>query len=659
MLFGTGGGVNLGGARYSSVNTGRTSGGFGGNTVAYPNPFFDVAHTYLPQTVRQMFRWCRYYYLTNPVVAAAIYRMSEYPVTDIWVQHPDEATRQKWTDLAQRKWHIRSFQIGVNLDYNTYGNALVSIFYPFVKYLTCGTCGKSVQARKFRHRWKMVECRFRLHCPSCGKEGVAAGRDIYVRNASQIRLLRHNPENIETTYNELTNTQVYYYNLPNSVRNGIMAGRQEFIEEIPQLYLQAVAEKKMVVFNQSQIFHIKRPSLADSDRGWGSPLMLPLLKDLFGIQILKKANETILLEHILPLRVLFPQAASGTADPFLSTDLTGWKEKVASEIARWKMDRNYYPILPLPIGNQTIGGDGRAMLMSQEVVAANGAVLEGMGIPKELVTGGLSWSGANISLRMLENTLLRTMERHDDMFAWIVNEVSAFMGWPRVQITAKPFKMADDLQRKSLDFQLQQSGLLSATTLLDSMDYDFKKESEIMAKETSVWVRGQKAKRIAQAELEGEVMVINSKYQAQAQAAMAPPPQGQPAPGEQPAPASPPPPDQGGVPGGQEAVQQPPAEQGQQPPPGTPMEQAMQSPLTVSTQGGGVPIHRLAELIAKSIMQLPPPDQEARLSQLAQQQPDLAELVRRALSMLAPPPPMESAVDMRPMPEVLPPRRVG
>ena len=92
-----------------------------------------------------------------------------------------------------------------------------------------------------------------------------------------------------------------------------------------------------------------------------------MLKDAFYLQLMKKAQEAILLEHIVPLRVMFPQAASGTTDPFTTVNLVDWKEQVSAEIARWRYDHNYIPVLPLPIGNQSIGGDGKALLMSNEM----------------------------------------------------------------------------------------------------------------------------------------------------------------------------------------------------------------------------------------------------------------------------------------------------
>ena len=75
-------------------------------------------------------------------------------------------------------------------------------------------------------------------------------------------------------------------------------------------------EQKGVIFSKDNFFHMRRPTLATQDRGWGTPLLLPVLKDTFYLQIMKKAQEAILLEHIVPLRVLFPQAGSGSSDPY-------------------------------------------------------------------------------------------------------------------------------------------------------------------------------------------------------------------------------------------------------------------------------------------------------------------------------------------------------
>ena len=136
MSFAGGGigfGPGSGTARFSSTR-GRIQGGQT-QGVNYPHPFFDVAHTYLPVTVKQLFRWCRYYFMTNPLINATVFKLSEYPITDIKVEHPSPEVRKRWTEYFQEHLRYRPFQIECGLDYHTYGNCMVSLGFPFHKYL--------------------------------------------------------------------------------------------------------------------------------------------------------------------------------------------------------------------------------------------------------------------------------------------------------------------------------------------------------------------------------------------------------------------------------------------------------------------------------------------------------------------------------------------
>lgn len=427
-----GAGIGMTGGYLTPASTrGRVQGG--GQGIAYPSPFFDVAHTYLPATVKAMFRWCRYYFLTNPLVNATVFKLSEYPITDIIIDDVSTGAREQWTNFLQIQLRYRSFQVEVGLDYHTYGNALIGIAYPFKKYLSCPACTFSEAADKCRPNWVYTNNAFRLTCPKCSRVGEATAKDIYFRNASGIRLIRWNPEDVDITYNDITGDYTYYYTIPATIRNDITVGKKDVVDRIPQLFLQAVREQKGVVFSPDNLFHLKRPTLAHQDRGWGIPLLLPVLKDAFHLQTMKKAQEAILLEHIVPLRVLFPQAGSGTTDPYTTVNLAEWREQVSREIARWRYDNNYIPILPLPIGNQTIGGDGKALLLTGEIQTWSEQMMSGMGVPREFLLGGMSYAGTNVSLRMLENTFIGYLGRHRDLLNFVIERVASFMQWPVVK----------------------------------------------------------------------------------------------------------------------------------------------------------------------------------------------------------------------------------
>jgi hypothetical protein len=483
--------------------------------LQYPSPFFDIAHTYLPATMKQMFRWCRYYYLVNPLINAVVSKMAEYAVTDIIFDTERPELKKRWQEFLLEQLRYRAFQVEVGLDHFTYGNALVSIFYPFIKILKCRGCGGKAEAKDSEYRFTNFE--FVVQCDKCGYHGPATVYDHHIRAPHGIRLLRWNPEDVDVKYNDITGDYEYYYTIPNTLRNDIIIGKKSVVETVPQLFIDSLRLKKAVVFSRDNIFHFKRPTLASKDRGWGTPPILPVLKDTFYLQVLRKAQEAIALEHIVPLRILFPQAGSASSDPYTSVNLQDWRDHVAGELRRWRSDNNYIPIMPLPIGNQTIGGDGRALLLSQEIRVWSEQIVAGMGVPVELVFGGLSYSGSNVALRMLENTFLGYLQDHLTLLKWVIRNVSAYLGWAPVRARFKPFKMADDLQRKAYLFQLNQAGKLSDESLLADSDFESYKEDQIIEREAARRVEANKKSRILQAEMEGEAQLTAMRWQDKAQ----------------------------------------------------------------------------------------------------------------------------------------------
>lgn len=935
-----------GAARFS-----RTRGRLGTSEhgLQYPSPFFDIAHTYLPATVKQMFRWCRYYFMVNPLINAVVFKMAEYPITDIIFDSENEHLKALWQAHLLEHMQYRTFQVEMGLDYYTYGNALVSIFYPFIKLLQCSNCKNKKTARDSTYTFRNYQ--FHIHCEKCGHHGAAKVVDHYVKAPRGIRLIRWNPEDVDIRYNDLTGEYTYYYEIPGPMKNDIIMGKKSTVETVPQLFIDALRLRKAVVFSRDNIYHFKRPTLAGKDRGWGTPMILPVLKDTFYLQILRKAQEAIALEHIVPLRILFPQAGSATSDPFcvshdtlvetrgglrpagevrkgdylkshtgawrlveaavdravqdseevfeftvagltafpfkiseehplysvsrparfrgydslgepdwveakgiqegdfvcyptrritweyldldlhdycperavtdvyiyrrlnqqaaeiyefiedngipefghgerkqflrvrdwseqdfsnartafhqqdqidrmprflpvtkelayliglyaaegspkdmcaslalhteetqimdeldrciaavgfrpstrsfrgnaatyeindvflaglmvtscgkgaqnkhlprfileaplevaraaaravikgdgclfdtstrrvglkttspqlamdvrivllsdgliptvqrqvpredeiaklpyyqvnlngsqadayddrcppcahyrqavsrsgfirdgyvylrvakkepISTvdvvrgfqmsgdrsfcvagvathnttvNLQDWHAQVGAEIRRWRTDHNYIPILPLPVGHQTIGGDGRALLLSQEIRVWSEHIIAGMGIPVELIFGGLSFSGSNVSLRMLENRFLGYLQGQLSMLNWVVRSLGAYLGWPTVPARFKPFKMADDLQRKAYLFQLNQAGKLSDESLMADADFDSAKEDKIMLQESARRGEAAKKQQLQQAEVQGEAQMVMGKWQKKVEMQMA------------------------------------------------------------------------------------------------------------------------------------------
>ncbi len=667
--------LGTGGSRFSGQR-GRTADGMGRNGVRYPSPFFDIGQTYLPPSQKSMLRWCRYYYLVNPLINSVVHKMSEYPITEIVVNEKNSDIREKWESLLGETLRYRAFQIEVGLDYYTYGMCVVTMHMPFIKFLVCRSCKHKEKAEKCDYVWRNFD--YITICNKCGHQGAARVEDFHVKDVKRIRLMRWNPENVNVDPAFAGADPIYTFDIPLQLRNDIILGKKNVLDTIPDVFIEAMRRNKTIRFTDDNVFVFKRSTISQKDMGWGVPLIMPVLKDTFYMQVLRKAQEAIAQEHIVPMRVMFPQAGSGTSDPYTTIPLDNWKGRIESEIAKWKYDPNYIPVLPLPIGNQSIGGDGKALGLYQEMDIWSRHIVAGMGVPEEFVFGGMQYSGSNVSMRILEQQFIGyRLDHHLMLNRFVIKRIAEFMDWPTVTAEMRRFKMADDLQRTAFYFQLNQAQLISRDSLLREADFDPAVEEKKIKAEMDKQIESQRKMQLAQAGIAGEVQIVQARYGAQAQQMMvAAMPQGAPGMGG---------PQMPGMPPGQE---DPSAQTGQQgemlpgsavadgmpegstvsmenaqqvPQEGVPaeMQNPMTGPQTIGTTGGGANLLYLAKRAAEALQKLPEAQKYQELEKMKMSNPQLYMVTFRLLQAEQGSQADPLDAQQSPMPEQKPSRRIS
>ncbi len=217
--FGPGSAFRFGSYKYGNLD-GRTS------NFRYPSAWWDVAHMELPSTVKHLFKWCRYHALANPLISAVVRKMSEYPITRVILDHDEregfDKQKKRWDDCLHNVLDIHRFQIEAGLDVNTYGNCLVSIVYPFHKYLECRSCGNKTRIKrlKFRTEWNFSNWKYTFNCPRCFHNGEAKVTDEWYHSYRDIKLLRWNPSDVDIDFNPITQRARYFYRIPARIRSG-------------------------------------------------------------------------------------------------------------------------------------------------------------------------------------------------------------------------------------------------------------------------------------------------------------------------------------------------------------------------------------------------------------------------------------------------------
>ena len=446
----------------------------------YPSPFFDVARTFLPTTIKDTFDWCSYYYLTNPLIGGVINKMASYAITDLI--YGKSTSSHLFKRLFEGPLSIRTFTVEFNLDRYTFGNALASVVFPFRKMLTCTKCRKTQEARRADYKFRSNT--FVLACP-CGFIGTAKARDETIRAPDLIRLVRWNPKTITIRRNDITGELRYFYTMPKYMRNELTLGKRQTLESTPQAFIDALVGNKAIEIDAAKIFHARRPSISrdPADSGWGCPLILPVLKDVFLLQVLKKSQEVVALEYIVPFRSLYPEIRADGNNIYGQINLKNWQKSVREQIDQWKKDPAHIAVFPVPIGQQVMGGQGRSLLLHQEIRTYSDQIIAGMGVPTGFFYGEAQYSGASVNLRAMENEFLANRQDMEHLVEFIVRNIARGLEEDVTDITFKPFKMADDLARAGMELNMANAGLISRRTFLSSRDFDYDLEKTQLEQE--------------------------------------------------------------------------------------------------------------------------------------------------------------------------------
>lgn len=583
----------------------------------YPSPFFDVSQQYVPPTVKELFKWVYFYATNNSFLGPALKKIARYPVTDLILEDKNADLVGNWKTLLNNTLQIKTFQMEVNLDLVTYGNAFVTLHYPFARFLVCPQCKES-------YPWKTVQkkiqnLKIKIKCKKCLFDGEASIRDVPFKSIENVRLVRINPEFIDIKYNDATGKHTYLYSIPDKLKRQIMSGDPDILEDTPAIYFEAIKQRKKVRLSNQNLFHLKNPTLAGKDMGWGMPLIATALKDLYYFYTLRRGQEAIINEHIVPFDVIFPQA-NGKFDPYVHSDLTTWKQEIQRQLAAKRKDPNYKAVLPFPVGFERIGGDGKALMLTPEMDFLAKTIIGSVGIPQEFVYGGtMQWSGSSVSLRTLENEFLHHRSQLLQMTIWIVDRLRIYLGLPAPKsIKFSDFKMADDIQKLQLLIGMASNQKADWEGIQKELGMDPDVVRRKIEEQTLFEAKMQEIQAVRMAEAQAKAQQVQMRYQTQMQMDA--------------------------------------------------MNQNMQAAAAMGegAGSGADPQDETIQAWAKRLAGQDGGEQANTLNRIHQKDPDFAARLKAALSqqnvsaMSAPQAqPKQPKIDMRPAPEQRPPRRQG
>jgi hypothetical protein len=483
---------------------------------SHGSPLFDFLTAFVPRKLKDLFRLCEYLYFNSAQIYAALQKFCTYPVTDIVYDTTNEELRKKYKRIHDKTLKTKRILIRAAIDKYVYGNAFFSFYIPFVRFLKCPKCEHLTNINSVDYKFKLKKLAFVYDCPSCQAPKVEGDVvDRKVTRADQMSVIRWDPKLMDIDFNPVTGHSEYFYTIPRELKERASKGNKHLLNTLPMEFLKALRDDKIFKFADGQIFHMKMDAPAGIEAQWGFPPLASTVKLFFYAAVLRKANEAIALDYVVPMRIISPRAASGNADPMLTISLAKWSETMKTNVKKWRKDPLHIMWSPIPTEVTHLGGQARALMTLGEVQAAEDNIIAALGLPKEFIYGGFSAMGSSIQLRVLENQLLHQTGDLNDLLQWINDKIAGQLGWQTLEAELAPFKFVDDVQQKQLLLQLNQSDpagpWVSKQTMGAAFDVDVNEEREKRMQEQLDDVRFQQ-------ELQVKVQKLQNNLAAQVQA---------------------------------------------------------------------------------------------------------------------------------------------
>lgn len=488
------------------------------------HPLLSQFSSSLPSDIKELFEWMEFIVNNNPIAAAGIKKLSETPVTSFKYLSIDDQNESSstvddsWKSILEDSLNLKSKLLSISYNTLLYGNCFVSVYTPIVRLLRCTKCGETVQIKKSKklkvttrkkdkdypgfgsydaynadisseeeynskditNKYKKVDSkkmplRFTCECETCGAITEHSVRDIKFKSKEDINIITWNPNLIKIVSNPISGKNEYYYTIPEDINKGVRTNDVFLLATMPMGMIEASIQKKIFKFADGHLYHSRRETINGISTAWGMPSLMSAIPPFLTLMILRKANEKIASDYMVPLRTIFPsQTQSGAGEMYNFMGGTNFVSKINSMLDKWKLDPSAVQTTPFPIGMETILGDGKLLSLNQEIEQLESNIANALGIPIEFIKGGLSYTAQGSSLRLLENQLARLSANLEDVIQFIVGRVSIAMDKDPIKVKMVPFKIVDDLQEKAAIMQLASSGqgFISQSTMLEMFNMD-------------------------------------------------------------------------------------------------------------------------------------------------------------------------------------------
>jgi len=478
----------------------------------------------LPNDIKEVIQWSEFITANVPLVASALDKMSSVAITSLQYMTDDLSEMsvtdsRSWKNILEEKMNIVETLQESGYNYLLGGNVFISVFFPIHRTATCTKCqaglargdftpanklkpvmeepsffkdSKGKKQKKGKESSKREVLVFKGQCPKCNSLSLFTLKDIEVNNLEGIHVVTWPVMSMNFISDNITGRTTYYYRMPNSDRKMITEGFLDTIFYKPLDIMEAAVKGTTVQFDDGRVLHLKRKKMSGTNTGWGMPILTSAIPEMISLLLLRKSQERILSDMIFPLRGITPRATGSDGNAIYNymsgSDVT---KKVEAILTAHKNNPTSVKFFPMPVDALTAFGEGKALNLSAEIDQISTMIMSAIGVPIEFVKGGLGYTAAGASIRILENQLMGLTRSMEKIVNYVAHQISTFRNKKMVHVKITPFRIIDDIAEKQILLSLYQQQKLSDHTMASMFKLDAKMENDKMEEERKIGVRSQ------------------------------------------------------------------------------------------------------------------------------------------------------------------------
>lgn len=439
-----------------------------GKNRVFADPFLLPSSTAIPTELQSALDFCLFLYYLNPLYRRASTRVISHFVTDIDFvgKDGDQDERDEFKKFLIDDLDIFGALLEVGQEWSCYGNSFLRLHLPFDRVLVDHRDGKYKEyalpmfGGDVKYDYKAMK--YDVPDPTTfdrPKEKRARAKLDFIdrpsRDKSRIKLRKIDPRQIVLQHSFMSGKQQMIYRFEpewvTMIKNSIMYQ----VNETPMSMLKAIALEQDFLFNEGQVFHFKAPTISGvSNYGWGLPETIANFRHIHQLQVLRKIDESVGLDYMMPFRMFHPVASGQAGDPMNYMLLNRWGSEIKEVIKQRRLDPFAIHALPFPVSYQEFGAQGKSLAPKELVEYHNNVLLDAMGYPAELFKGSLQVQQIPTAVRLFENSFHFVHQGFDRIVKWVSGRICDYVGQQRLETSLQLPRLADDLERQRVYMQL-------------------------------------------------------------------------------------------------------------------------------------------------------------------------------------------------------------